>query len=95
MKLNIWQKALLQDYSDGEFIHLASQNEIEDPMKLGDTLLSFMLLELEAQENCENADDGINRLKRAHTDIEVALVACLRVQEELTKKLDTAQPHFV
>jgi hypothetical protein len=85
MILNKWQKEVLRDYGDGEFAHYAETDEISNPLVLGDTLLSFMLIELSEEEDCDSPEEGIKRLHRAHMDIQVAMTACNRIDDNLEK----------
>jgi hypothetical protein len=85
MILNKWQKEVLRDYGDGDFAHYADTDEISNPLALGDTLLSFILIELSEEEDCDSPEEGIKRLHRAHMDIQVAMNACIKIDETIDK----------
>lgn len=88
MILNAFQKAVLEDYSDGDYAYLAEDGAIEDVMALGDTLLSFMLIELSNKEGCSTIGDAEGRLHSAHAEIDVALAALDKLAEVIAEKLE-------
>lgn len=87
MRLNVFQKAVLSDYCDGAFAHLAEDGAIEDPHGLGDTLLTFMLIELSGQKDCETIKDATSRLHTARDEIDVALAAMEKLSEAIAEKI--------
>lgn len=87
MILNDYQKAVLADYDDGEFAHLIEEGAIENPLGLGDTLLSFMLIELSDSEGCENIEIAWHRLDTAKDEIDVALKALMKIYEAMREQI--------
>ena len=83
MKLNYMQKVVLRDYGDGDYAYLIDEGEIQDHRTLGDSLLSFMLVELSNDEDCQDIDEGLNRLLRGHKDLTVAMQALAALKEEI------------
>jgi len=69
------QIAVLQDYANGDFGYLISAGEIPDVKDLGDSLLSFILIELSDSEDCENTEQGVSRLNKGKDELDVALLA--------------------
>lgn len=72
--LNDMQRAVLQDYATGDFAYLIADPP-RDLSALGDTLLSFILIELSENEDCEGVEDAIRRLKNGQDDLEQALAS--------------------
>ena len=91
--LNDFQKAVLQDYSNGEYAYLIEGGVIENPFDLGDTLLTFLLIELSTPEGCESIDTAEARLNGARDEIDVALEAIDKLSEAIAEKLSNrSQP---
>lgn len=88
MILNAFQKAVLEDYSDGDFSYLIEDGAIANVRDLGDSLLSFMLIELSTQEGCTTIDDAVSRLNSGRDDIDVALEAMEKLAEAIAEKLE-------
>lgn len=91
MILNEFQKSVLRTYGEGEFAYLIEEG-IEDPFALGDTLLTFFLVELSTSEDCNTVEDAEGRLIMARTDLDVALMAIEQLAEALQEKLDALVP---
>ena len=75
--LNQFQIAALRAYAGGDYAYLIDDPEF-DPrtLDLGDTLLTFILIELSDAEDCEDADTAWRRINMAVGDL-------LTVQEAL------------
>lgn len=86
MILNPFQKAILKDYADGDFADLIHEGHIENLHDLGDTLLSFMLIELSNSEDCKSAAEASERLGIAHKQIEVAMLALDALNQEIAQR---------
>ena len=86
MILNLFQKAILKEYADGDFATLAHDGVIEDVHDLGDTLLSFMLIELSSSEDCKTVDEAAERLSIAARQIEVAVQALEALDQEISQR---------
>lgn len=87
MILNSFQIAMLETYSDGDYAYMADDGFVLDPLDVGDTLLSFLLIELSSSEVCVTLDDAQSRLKRAGKDIKVALKAIKLIRRAMEDKL--------
>lgn len=90
MKLNDMHRAVLRDYADGDFAYLAEQEFITEVDQLGDTLLTFILIELSVEEDCESLEDGISRMTRARDDLDICLIALDQLQQELEVRITSA-----
>lgn len=93
MKLNQYQRAVLNDYSDGEFAHLSKQEGIRDVASLGDGLLSFILVELSDKEDCESAHHARRRMERAKDDLGVAITALEALEAEISLRERQSKLH--
>lgn len=91
MKLNDMQRAVLRDYADGDFAHHADKDTIEDPTVFGDTLLTFIMIELSTEEDCDDLDTGIQRITSAQDDLTVALYALQHLHAEILSREDSLQ----
>jgi fumarylacetoacetate (FAA) hydrolase family protein len=87
MILNAFQKAVLKDYSDGDYAYLIEDGAIADVQDLGDTLLTFLMIELSTKEDCDTIEDAQSRMLSAHADIEAAILALDKLQEAIAAKL--------
>ena len=72
MKLNKFQKAAKNKYANGDFNYI---NDNDDYRDVGDSLFSFIMIELSDNEDCEDRDTAINRLYNAIDDLEMVVRA--------------------
>jgi hypothetical protein len=88
MNVNDYQRAVLRDYSDGDFSYLAEQQEIseEDINGLGDSLLKFILVELSNEKDCEDLETAFSRTQRAKDDLDVCLVALQKLHDAIVER---------
>lgn len=86
MKLNRFQRAILETYADGDFRHLLDEEMIEDVYNLGDSLLSFILIELSDYEYCEDQTTAIARMEYGQLDLQGVI-------ETLEAMSDTSLSH--
>ena len=65
--MNIFQKTVLQVYANGEFAHLSDMENLElaQVQNLGDTLLTFLLIELSDNEDCDGPYEATRRVQAA------------------------------
>lgn len=90
MIINEFHRAILADYGDGDFAHLAQQVELsqEDLEDLGDGLLRFLLVELSDEEDCEDHHVAVGRIYNAREDLDVALAALETLHEAMEAKIE-------
>lgn len=70
--LNPFQRACADVYGGGDFAHV--QN-VEQAREAGDTLFTFLMIELAAAEGCDSVDEAVRRLDMAVADIQGAAEA--------------------
>ena len=88
--LNEFQRAVLTDYSDGDFswiIAALDGGSVVDFNSLGDGLLTFLLVELSNSESCETVADAESRLETIHDEIEVCLDAIQKLADAIQNKV--------
>ncbi len=72
--MNAWQKAVAKLYCHGDFAHFATDPKwrvnLDD---CGDSLFRFLMIELSTEEDCDSAEEAINRLENAREDIDAAI----------------------
>lgn len=93
MKLNDMQRAVLKDYANGEFAGFLDYEDNpmtnfdkEDFDTMGDGLLTFILIELGNKEDCENAHQGIDRMRRARDELDLCVELLEKLANELTSR---------
>lgn len=76
-------------YSDGEFAHIASlgdeQEMKEASREVGDTLFSFLMVELSMREGCEGLEEAVKRIGTSLRELEAvkaALEAAIAAEKE-------------
>lgn len=65
--LNLFQRACADVYGSGDFAHVQT---IEEAREAGDTLFTFLIIELASSEGCNNAEEAVRRLDMAVADIQ-------------------------
>ena len=65
--LNPFQRACANVYGGGDFAHV--QN-VEEAREGGDTLFTFLMIELASTEGCDSAEEAVRRLDMAIADIQ-------------------------
>ncbi|CAH0354486.1 hypothetical protein [Sphingobium sp. CECT 9361] len=65
--LNAFQRACADIYGSGDFAHVQS---LEEAREAGDTLFTFLLIELASGEGCDSAAEAARRLEMATADIQ-------------------------
>lgn len=65
--MNTFQSEALAVYADGDFDH--------PPPHIGDSLLSFILIELSDNEDCEDRETAIQRIESGIEDLNLVLEA--------------------
>lgn len=64
--LNPFQRACADVYGGGDFAHVP---DIEQAREAGDTLFTFLMIELASTEGCDSAEEAVRRLEMAVVDI--------------------------
>jgi hypothetical protein len=65
--LNPFQRACGDVYGGGDFAHV---QDVEQAREAGDTLFTFLMIELASTEGCDSADEAVRRLDMALADIQ-------------------------
>ncbi len=72
--MNAWQKAVANNYCHGDFAHFRRDPNWRANLDgCGDSLFRFLMIELSTQEDCDSAEEAINRLENAREDIDSAI----------------------
>lgn len=91
MILNEIQKAVLKDYSDGEFAHLIEEFDGVEffPRENidGDTFLVFLMVELSDDEDCDNVEEALYRMTVVRKDIDVIIQTLLHLTQEMKDRI--------
>jgi hypothetical protein len=72
---NAAQKILCDTYNDGSFADVRTR---EDAGHVGDTLFTFLFIELSDSEGVANVDEAIYRVSRAQQDLEAVHAALIK-----------------
>lgn len=77
MILNAWQRAIACTYDDGDYAYFCDQAEVtrEELADCGDTLFTFLMIELADQEGCDTDEEAIRRVARARDQLDAAIAA--------------------
>lgn len=70
--MNEFQKMAAKVYGGGDYAHIKSKAETID---IGDTLFRFIMIELSDDEDCDELETAITRMRMARDDIEAVLTA--------------------
>lgn len=73
--LNLFQKICAATYADADFAEIP---DIESARTCGDTLFTFLMIELATSEGCDNREEAMRRLDRASANIEEVIDALAR-----------------
>ncbi|AOH87124.1 hypothetical protein AWL63_23400 (plasmid) [Sphingomonas panacis] len=65
--LNPFQRACATTFAEGDFAHVES---LDDAREAGDTLFTFLMIELSSSEGCDSADEAARRLDMAIDQIQ-------------------------
>lgn len=64
--LNQFQRACADSYGDGDFAHV---EDVDEAREAGDTLFTFLMIELATSEGCDGVEEASRRLDMAVSDI--------------------------
>lgn len=87
-KLNAYQKAAASVYGGGDFVDLAEMEfknfaEFRESLKdVGDTLFTFVMIELGLKEDCDSVEVARNRISSAVDDLNDVLEALSKIEDE-------------
>lgn len=90
MLLNSPQRAILTDYADGRYSHLAQNKHILPNDIENDPLLTFLLNELSTDPMSEDVSRAPLHVRQLRDEMDVALMALIRL-ESLAQK---TKPQF-
>lgn len=62
-----WQRLIADNYGGGDYAHVQSLAECRD---VGDTLFTFLMIETDPKEGCDDWPAALGRLNTARRDIE-------------------------
>jgi hypothetical protein len=65
--LNQFQRACANVYGGSDFAHVES---LSDAREAGDTLFTFLMIELSSSEGCDDRDEAVRRLDMAVAEIQ-------------------------
>lgn len=77
-ELSPWQKLVAQHYGGGDYAHLQNIEECQD---VGDTLFTFLMIELDPGEGCDDMHEARRRLVSARDDVEAVLDKVVEADE--------------
>jgi hypothetical protein len=77
MIFNAWQRAVARTYDGGDYAYLAEQAEVsrENLVDCGDTLFTFLMIELADQDDCASQEEAVRRVARARDQLDAAIAA--------------------
>lgn len=84
--LNPFQRACTTVYAGGDFAHVET---IEQAQTMGDTLFTFLMIELATSEDCDSRDEAIRRLEAAISDVEQVIEAVRQTDTPVVVEQDT------
>jgi len=64
--MNNWQKRLVETYGGGDYAHVTTLEEAKD---VGDTLFTFLFIELSESEGCDSEDEALGRVVTATSQL--------------------------
>jgi hypothetical protein len=65
--LSPWQRLVAETYGDGDYAHVATLAECRD---VGDTLFTFLMIELDPKEDCGDWIEAVRRVEQAQDQLE-------------------------
>lgn len=78
--MNAWQRAVCRNYGNGDYKHLIfSPRWLAQLDDVGDTLFTFLMIELSTAEDCEDAETALQRLQSARDDLDLAIRDVMRL----------------
>jgi hypothetical protein len=62
-----WQRLVAENYGGGDYAHVHELDECRD---VGDTLFTFLMVELDPKEDCNSWEEAIRRVGTAKWQLE-------------------------
>jgi hypothetical protein len=59
MSLSPWQRLVADNYGGGDYAHVQTLDECRD---VGDTLFTFLMIELDPKEDCDSLEEAQRRV---------------------------------
>ncbi|MHA3790543.1 hypothetical protein [Sphingomonas sp. YL-JM2C] len=79
--LNAFQRACAQHYADGDFAHVETLDQVREQ---GDTLFTFLMVELSSSEDCDGRDESVRRVDTAIDNLRDVLDALQAMDDGMT-----------
>lgn len=70
LELNEFQKQTLENYANGDFSHITTQQELDE---CGDSLFRFLMVELSTSEDCTDVETACQRVETAIRELNSVL----------------------
>ena len=67
MPLTPWQRLVAENYGGGDYTHVETLDECRD---VGDTLFTFLMIELDPKEDCNDQREAARRVETAMNQLE-------------------------
>lgn len=64
--LSPWQKLVAEHYGGGDYAHVETIDECHD---VGDTLFTFLMVELDPKEDCDDWIEALRRVDQARDQL--------------------------
>ena len=74
-KFSPWQTLIAKHYGGGDYAHIQSVAEARD---VGDTLFTFLIVETDAKEDCDDWPEAVRRVDQAMIEL-TAIYELLRM----------------
>lgn len=84
--LNAFQRICTQHYGDGDFAHIET---VDEAREAGDTLFTFLMIELSSSEDCDSRDEAERRVNMAIDNLRHVLDALNRSADSPTVSATT------
>jgi hypothetical protein len=65
--LSPWQRVVANEYGGGDYQHVHNLDECRD---VGDTLFTFLMIELDKKEGCDSFSEAQRRVRVAREQLE-------------------------
>ena len=65
--LTEWQRVVAEQYGGGDYAHVQKLDECRD---VGDTLFTFLMLELDPKEGCDSWPEAMRRIVTARDELD-------------------------
>jgi hypothetical protein len=86
--LSAWQKVVAANYGGGDYAHVTTLDECRD---VGDTLFTFLMIELDPKEDCDDWIEALRRLDAARRDVSMVYDRVRDAAPYLTERVKQEQ----